>query len=106
VTAGIDSGSGQLYIPAALPGVRKDNGPCIHTCVLDRQNNLAGLLLITVRTRVVRSRPVCSLPTCLQLESLYYNTLPGRGVGGGGFDLSRDVSSLLFSSTVPPFKHK
>ena len=45
VTAGIDSGSGQLYIPAALPPAPKDDGPRIHTYVLDRQNNLAGLLL-------------------------------------------------------------
>jgi hypothetical protein len=105
VTAGIDSGSGQLYIPAALPPAPKDNGPCIPTYVRDRQNNLAGLLLIIIiRTRVVRSRTVCSLPTCLQLESLYYNTL--QGGGGEGVALSRDVRSLHFSSAVPLFKHK
>jgi hypothetical protein len=80
-TAGIDSGSEQLYVPAALPPAPKDSGPCIHTYVLDRHNNLAGLLLIIIRRRVVRSRTVCSHPTCLQLDNLYYNTIPREGRG-------------------------
>lgn len=102
-TAGIDSGSGQLYVPAALPPAPKDDGPCIRTYVLDRHNTLAGLLLIIIRKRVVKSRTVCSNPTCLQLDSIYYNTLLGRG---GGVNLSRDARSLHFSSAVPVLKHK